>query len=140
MKIDDVVTSKEANGAFTLTYEAKSTNDDTVVVVNKPLNVPNLLLPHPRRSSYLQFYKGSIYLYGGKYEDKDDKEITFNDMFTLNIKKLDEWKLLFEDKDLKLEQLKKAIDSGNKRPFLLNNAAAYNPCFCIRFFRRRRRR
>ena len=112
MKIDEAVTQKESNSAFTLTYEAKTSSDDTVVVVNKPQNALNVLLPHPRRSSYLQFYKGSIYLYGGKYEDKDDKEITFNDMFTLNVKKLDEWRILFEDKDLKLEQLKKAADSG----------------------------
>jgi len=113
LKIEEVATPKETNNAFTLTYEAKTTSsEDTVVVVNKPQNAENVLLPHPRRSSYLQFHKGSIYLYGGKYEEKDDKEITFNDMYTLNVKKLDEWKMLFEDNDLKLEQLKKAADSG----------------------------
>ena len=116
LKIEEVTSPKkkdESDSAFTLTYEAK-TSEDTVVVVNKTQNAPNVLLPHPRRSSYIQFHKGYVYLYGGKFEDKDDKEITFNDMYTLSIKKLDEWKFLFEDKDLKLEELKKNSDSGKK--------------------------
>jgi hypothetical protein len=104
----------EENSAFTLSYEnKKQTEEDTVVSV-KPdtTSTQNLLTPHPRRSSYIQFFKGNLYLYGGKYEGNDDLEITFNDMFSLNVKKLDEWKHIFEDKDIKLEELKKAEDSG----------------------------
>ena len=114
LKIEDSskkASGEEANSAFTLTYETKTTEDSVVSVV-KTQNAPNVLLPHPRRSSYIQFHKGTIYLYGGKFEAKDDKEITFNDMYTLNVKKLDEWKLVFEDKDLKLEELKRSTDSG----------------------------
>ena len=115
LKIDETnKKSDETNSAFTLTYETKTTTEDSIVSVVKTQNAPNVLLPHPRRSSYIQFHKGTIYLYGGKFEDKDDKEITFNDMYALNIKKLDEWKLIFEDKDLKLEELKKSTDSGKE--------------------------
>ena len=56
--------------------------------------------PSPRRSSYMQFHKGVVYLYGGKFEDKGDKEVTFNDMYCLNAKKMDEWQLMFEDKEM----------------------------------------
>lgn len=104
----------EENSAFTLSYEnKKQTEEDTVVSVKTDnTSTQNLLTPHPRRSSYIQFFKGNLYLYGGKFEGNDDLEITFNDMFCLNVKKLDEWKHIFEDKDIKLEELKKADDSG----------------------------
>ena len=90
--------SDVVSDAFTLSYSTTSSKEDNgaVVVVNEPPK--NVFIPHARRSSYLQFHKGILYLYGGKYEDENEKEFTFNDMYTLNLKKLDEWKTLFEDK------------------------------------------
>lgn len=79
---------------------SQSKNEDMVFNVVENVKHSDLFVPHARRSAYIQFHKGVLYLYGGKYENKDDKEITFNDMYSLNLKKLDEWKTLIEDKEL----------------------------------------
>lgn len=95
----------------TMSKETKNSIDDSDVKLKEHPTPSDLFLPQPRRSSYLQFHKGILYMYGGRFEEKDDKEITLNDMFCLNLKKLDEWKVLFEDKELKTE-LKKTVESG----------------------------
>jgi hypothetical protein len=100
------VAEKAESDPFTLSYSVQPPNKDeahadTVVVQNEP--VKNVFMPHARRSSYLQFHKGVLYLYGGKYEDENEKEFTFNDMYSLNLKKQDEWKTLFEDKAIHAE-------------------------------------
>jgi hypothetical protein len=93
----------ESEDPFTLSYSAQPVKNDaeTVVVQSEPPK--NIFMPHPRRSSYLQFHKGVLYLYGGKYEDENEKEFTFSDMYALNLKKLDEWKTLFEDRAIHAE-------------------------------------
>ncbi len=106
--------------AFKLSYstvDQKPTANDSDSVVSKPNNpeAKSIFKPSPRRSSYIQFYKGLLYLYGGKFEDAEDKETTFNDMYCLNVKKMDEWKIIFEDKDLKLEEMKRAAQASGKR-------------------------
>jgi hypothetical protein len=92
---------------FTLSYSAQPVKDDAnaadTVVVMQNEQAKNAFIPHARRSSYLQFHKGVLYMYGGKYEDDNEKEFTFNDMYALNLKKLDEWKILFEDKVIHAE-------------------------------------
>jgi hypothetical protein len=106
---------------FTLSYNAPKSSssdpsnkntDEAVVVVTQNDIQNNILMPHIRRSSFLQFHKGILYLYGGKYEDQDEKEYTFKDMFFLNLKKLDEWKVLFEDKETE-EELRKSEQRRN---------------------------
>lgn len=100
---------------FTLTYSNKAQTSSTVVedvVVTMSAPQVNAFAPHQRRSSFLQFYKGNLYLYGGKYEDKNDKEFTFNDLYCLNVKKLDEWKTLYEDKEM-YSELKKQADNSD---------------------------
>jgi hypothetical protein len=114
---DSVFKPKQEDSAFSLTLETKSDQQqqqqDTVVVVAKTQNAANVLVPHQRRSSYIQFHKGLIYLYGGKYENKDDKEFCFNDMYVLNTKKLDEWKCLYEDKELDVSELSQTKDTDS---------------------------
>ena len=116
ISVDQLSLETKEDSPFQLTISAKETVDnmDTVVVVQNEEagKQPDVFLPHPRRSSYLQFHKGILYLFGGKFEDIDDKEITLNDLYSLNMKKLDEWNVLYEDPEFKLE-LKKAVDSGN---------------------------
>jgi hypothetical protein len=116
---------EESNNPFQLTI-SKEKNDksmETIVIQNNPesLVATNVFLPHPRRSSFLQFHKGILYLYGGKFEDKDDKELTLNDLYSLNVKKLDEWNLLYEDPEFKIELEKKTLDSGIKNIFKIIN-------------------
>ena len=67
----------------------------------------DIFVPHARRSSYIQHHKGQLYLFGGKYEDLNDKEFTLCDMYSLNVKKLDEWKPIYEDKEFSDEVNKK---------------------------------
>ncbi|RNA43852.1 kelch domain-containing 4 [Brachionus plicatilis] len=102
--------SLQKDEVFTLTYENRPAKSDDVSEVVK--EEKRIFMPHPRRSAYLQFFKGNLYLYGGKFEDPNDKEFTFNDMYCLNIKKLDEWKTLYEDKEIN-EELKKQMESSD---------------------------
>lgn len=108
VNMEDLSLNKD--DVFTLTYEKRHIKiDQDCVVVREDKQI---FMPHPRRSVYLQFFKGNLYLYGGKFEDSNDKEFTFNDMYCLNIKKLDEWKILYEDKDIN-EELKKQVNCSD---------------------------
>lgn len=97
--------SAEDSGTFTISYSSPTTSklaaeSSEVDVISSSTPV---FMPHPRRSSYLQFHKGVLYLYGGKFENEEEKEFTFNDMYALNVKKLDEWKTIYQDKDMEVE-------------------------------------
>lgn len=93
------------------TPQVSSTGLETQVTVQQ--NDPDVFLPHPRRSMFLQYHKSILYMFGGKFEDKNDKEITLNDLYSLNLKKLDEWNCITEDKEFKLDQLKKILESSD---------------------------
>ena len=97
---------------FQLTYASKDPTCSSQVEVRVASTPANVFLPHPRRSCFLQYHKSMLYLFGGKFEDKFDKEITLNDMYALNLKKLDEWNVISEDKEFKLNQLKNALPSS----------------------------
>ena len=101
-------TAKSEDDPFTLSFKPASettvVNEDVVVVSQKAVDV---FQPHARRSSYLQFHKGYLYLYGGKFEDINDREYTFNDMYALNVKRMDEWRVIYEDAEI-MAEIKKA--------------------------------
>ena len=105
-------TNSDSVFQLTLSKETRDSSEKFDIKLKEPQTPSELFLPQARRSSYLQFHKGILYMYGGRFEEKDDKEITLNDMYCLNLKKLDEWKVLFEDKELKVE-LKKTVESGS---------------------------
>jgi len=44
---------------------------------------PPVFVPLPRYSSGMVIKQGIIYLYGGTFEDKDERQITFNDFYCL---------------------------------------------------------
>ncbi|XP_047327319.1 kelch domain-containing protein 4 [Impatiens glandulifera] len=54
---------------------------------------PELVKPCGRINSCIAVGKDTLYIYGGMMEVKD-KEITLDDLYTLNLSKLDEWKCL----------------------------------------------
>jgi hypothetical protein len=113
INLDDIKLEETKEEAFSVSFAAVNTlapkpNDDIVVVTTQTEPHAALFQPHERRSSYLQFHKGNLYLYGGKYEDKNDREFTFNDMYCLSLKKLDNWQVLYEDKEINLEIKKSA--------------------------------
>jgi hypothetical protein len=111
---DEKKTSNEQD-VFKISYsevEPKSANETNSASLNSINQLKDIFKPSCRRSSYIQFFKSNLFVYGGKFEDDEDNETTFNDMYYLNVKKMEEWKILYEDKDIKLEQIKNAVLSS----------------------------
>lgn len=59
--------------------------------------------PLARINCGLAIKYGNLYMYGGMYED-GSKQITLQDFYALDLKKLDEWKVIIDD-DKKQEWL-----------------------------------
>jgi len=57
------------------------------------------VLPCPRMNAYCAVKKNSLFLYGGVFEDDDEKEITLNDLWSIDLKKMDGWNQLHESDD-----------------------------------------
>lgn len=70
-----------------------------------------LFNPSPRINSGLAIKHGTLYLYGGMFED-GDKQITFNDLYSVDLKKLDEWKTLIPDDMSTLDWLGSDSEEG----------------------------
>lgn len=60
--------------------------------------------PSPRINCGLAIKHGILYLYGGMIEE-GEKQITFSDLYSLDLKKLDEWKTIIADDTSTLEWL-----------------------------------
>ncbi|KAI4469831.1 kelch domain-containing protein [Holotrichia oblita] len=56
----------------------------------------NIFIPSPRMNCGLAVKHGTLYLYGGMFED-GDKQITLNDFYSFDMKKMDEWKTIIAD-------------------------------------------
>lgn len=82
------------DGVFKVTLgPSKSTTDDPAM---QKTNAPNLFQPARRMNCGLAVKRGCLYLYGGMFED-GDKQVTYSDMYSLDLKKLDEWKVIITD-------------------------------------------
>lgn len=55
-----------------------------------------LFRPSPRINCGLAIKHGILYLYGGMFED-GDKQITFSDLYSLDLKKMEEWRTIIAD-------------------------------------------
>lgn len=90
------------DGVFKVTVGPKptSSNQETIRLNDSA----KLFSPCPRINCGLAIKHGSLYLYGGMFED-GDKQITFNDLYSLDLKKLDEWKTIIPDDTSTLEWL-----------------------------------
>lgn len=60
--------------------------------------------PSARMNCGLAVKHGTLYLYGGMCED-GDKEITYNDFYALDLKKLSDWRTIIADDVSKVEWL-----------------------------------
>ncbi|XP_018561672.1 kelch domain-containing protein 4-like [Anoplophora glabripennis] len=69
--------------------------------------------PSPRINCGLAIKHGILYLYGGMFED-GDKQITFNDFYSLDLKKLDEWKTLIPNDTAVMEWLGSESEESNE--------------------------
>ena len=52
--------------------------------------------PSPRFGSAMVLRQSILYLFGGMFEDEEDRQLTFNDFYSLDIRKLDSWLTLIE--------------------------------------------
>ncbi|XP_044252755.1 kelch domain-containing protein 4-like [Tribolium madens] len=57
---------------------------------------PKVFQPSPRLNCGLAVKHGVLYLYGGMFED-GDKQVTFSDFYSIDLRKLDEWKVIIQD-------------------------------------------
>lgn len=67
--------------------------DDCEASGTAAAKVSNAFVPQPRMSAGLAVHHGILYLYGGLYEH-GDRLFTFSDMYSLDLKKMDEWRVL----------------------------------------------
>lgn len=87
-------TTVTSDGIFTITVAGSSNANTTLPKVpslfpnRRPKNVPS-----PRMNPGLCVCKGTLYIYGGLYEE-DNKQYTFNDFYAIDLHKLDEWKAI----------------------------------------------
>ncbi|XP_017480471.1 PREDICTED: kelch domain-containing protein 4 [Rhagoletis zephyria] len=84
------------DGVFTVTVAGRSGSSCNTSLPKVPSLFPNRRpknLPSPRMNSGLCVCKGTLYVYGGLYEE-DNKQYTFNDFYALDLHKLDEWKAI----------------------------------------------
>ncbi|XP_065161142.1 kelch domain-containing protein 4-like [Atheta coriaria] len=98
--IDEEVTKKvetttiSDDGVFKVTIgPAPTATTSTSASTN---NTNQIFQPSPRLNCGLAIKHGVLYLYGGMYED-GDKEITFQDFYALDLKKLEEWNTIIQD-------------------------------------------
>ena len=52
--------------------------------------------PSPRFGSAMVLRQNILYLFGGMFEDEEDRQLTFKDFYSLDIRKLDAWQTLIE--------------------------------------------
>ncbi|KAG5896299.1 hypothetical protein JTB14_008855 [Gonioctena quinquepunctata] len=91
------------DGIFKVTVgPALATVGSTSTFSNEPLS--KLFQPSPRMNCGLAIKHGVLYLYGGMHED-GDKQVTYSDFYSLDLKKLDEWKTIIADDTSTLEWL-----------------------------------
>lgn len=59
-------------------------------------NESKVFQPAKRMNCGLAVKRGCLFLYGGMFED-GDRQVTYCDMYSLDLKKLDEWKIIIAD-------------------------------------------
>ncbi|XP_067619320.1 kelch domain-containing protein 4 [Eurosta solidaginis] len=85
------------DGVFTVTVGGAPTGSGGNTSFSKvPSLFPNRRpknVPSPRMNSGLCVCKGTLYVYGGLYEE-DNKQYTFNDFYALDLHRLNEWEVI----------------------------------------------
>lgn len=69
--------------------------------------------PSPRINCGLAIKHGVLYLYGGMFED-GDKQITFSDFYSIDLRKMEEWKIITPDDVSKQEWLGSENESSEE--------------------------
>ncbi|KAI9087591.1 hypothetical protein K1719_030461 [Acacia pycnantha] len=79
--------------ADSATAESERNLLESGVSLDAQSSLPEVVKPCGRINSCMAVGRDTLYLYGGTMEIKD-QEITLDDMYTLNLSKLDEWKCI----------------------------------------------
>ncbi|XP_054719958.1 kelch domain-containing protein 4-like [Uloborus diversus] len=70
-------------------------------------------IPKPRMNGSLVIRHGTMYLYGGIYED-GDKQLTLSDFYSLDIHKLDEWRTIVPFSTASLEWIESDVSESSE--------------------------
>lgn len=90
---DDSTSTTTSDGIFTITVAAPTTTKSLFGLKPKLKGKPG---PTARMNPGMCVCKGNLYVYGGIYED-EDKQSTYNDFYSADLHKLDEWKTLIKN-------------------------------------------
>ncbi|XP_044732387.1 kelch domain-containing protein 4 [Chrysoperla carnea] len=105
MEVDEETAPKETtiadDGIFTVKI-GPSTSTNGSVSSSAPLSQVTEFWPSPRMNCGMAIKRGILYIYGGMIED-GDKQLTLNDLYSLDLHKLDEWKTVIKDDLSQLE-------------------------------------
>lgn len=71
-------------------------NNQSVGSSSSVCDTESVFSPSPRINCGLAIKHGVLYLYGGMAED-GDKQFTFNDFYSVDLKKMDEWNTIKDD-------------------------------------------
>ncbi|KAF5282867.1 hypothetical protein FQR65_LT14191 [Abscondita terminalis] len=85
------------DGVFTVTVGPAIAS--SVTVSHQTLEITKGFKPTPRMNCGLAVKHGILYLFGGMFED-GDKQITLSDFYSLDLRKVDEWRVLVEDEEV----------------------------------------
>jgi len=89
------------DGAFTISStiihsNSEITTEQSSTVVSDMKSKGKINYPSPRFGAAMVLRQSILYLFGGMFEDEEDRQLTFNDFYSLDIRKLDTWQTLIE--------------------------------------------
>ncbi|GLV33972.1 uncharacterized protein CBL_11145 [Carabus blaptoides fortunei] len=90
-----LATTVSEDGVFTVKV-GPAPSSSSVQCSSVVVDGPRLFQPSPRMNCGLTVKHGVLYLYGGMYED-GSKQLTYSDFYALDLKKLEEWKIIQAD-------------------------------------------
>merc|ERR1712098_170037 len=102
-KMEDLAIEEESSpstvtvesGAFTISSTVGGESSNTDIKEDAGVKSKDIFTPSPRFGSGLAFKGGTLYLFGGIFED-GEKDITLKDFYSLDTKHLDTWLTLVE--------------------------------------------
>jgi len=84
------------DGIFTVTIRGQpqpTSEMSSEAGANTTLVATDSFMPCPRMNPMLAVKSGTLYLYGGMYEH-GDRQVTLSDFYSLDLRRMDEWKTL----------------------------------------------
>nr|CAB3259327.1 kelch domain-containing protein 4-like [Phallusia mammillata] len=103
---------------------ATNTDEDPTTSDSQPDKPHTFLLPCARMNANIVLKKNYLFVYGGVFEEKE-KQVTLNDLWSIDVKKMDEWKQIVEaddtSKDWMEEEDEEDSDESDEEPHSSTN-------------------